>query len=146
MSNFWNNSCSLPHIWIYYMTPFPFNLGLLSLTLMLLCPHCLIILPPPAIFSLEKVKIQGQRQIMIHFISLAGLKSHVCELETATSLPTILVKSHVCLWKALRKLKSLNVGNALEDETLLNLLNPLGCQHCFGWDRTSGRSLEGSGV
>lgn len=45
------------------------------------------------IFPLEKVTVQGKRQIMINFISLAGLRSHVCEGETATSLPTITGKT-----------------------------------------------------
>jgi len=60
------------------MTPFLFNLGL-SLTLMPLFPHCSLILPPcPSIlFPLEKVTVQGKGQIMINFISLAGLRSHV---------------------------------------------------------------------
>lgn len=30
---------------------------------------------------------------MINFISLAGLRSPVCEVETATSLPTIIGKT-----------------------------------------------------
>lgn len=49
--------------------------------------------PPSIIFPLEKVTVQGERQVMINFISLAGLRSHVCEVETATSLPTIIGKT-----------------------------------------------------
>lgn len=48
---------------------------------------------PGIIFPLEKVTVQGKRQIMINFVPLAGLRFHVCEVETATSSPTIIGKT-----------------------------------------------------
>lgn len=146
MSNFWNNSCSLSHIWIYYMTPFLFNLGL-SLTLMPL-PTLLIRSSSnlSIIFPLEKVTVQGKRQIMINFISLAGLRSHVCEGETATSLPTITGKTTCMPLESSEEIKVSESWKCIRRWGTLNLLNPLECQHCFGCDGSSGRSLEDSGV
>ena len=39
---------------------------------------------------LEKVTVQGKRQPVINFITLAGSRSDVCGIDTATSLPTVI--------------------------------------------------------